>query len=86
LWHFSRFVNKDSKISALTFDKDGYGMFSYPRDQKPIVGTLVENNGGAAMMLTNPNDFKAQVQYFRKGKWWYIELLPNTLATVCFED
>ena len=85
--HFSRFINKDSQIRALSFDKDGYGMYAFPRDQKPIVGTLVENpDGSAAMMLTNPNDFKAQVQYFRGGKWWYIELLPNTLATVCFED
>lgn len=35
-------------------------------------------------MLVNPNSAKEQVQFFFKGKWWYIELLPETLATVLF--
>lgn len=86
LKHFARVVRKDSKISALEFAKDGYGMFSYAKDQKPLTGTLVENaDGSAAMMLVNPNQEKAQIIHFRDGKWWYIELLPETLATVCFE-
>jgi hypothetical protein len=37
-------------------------------------------------MLVNPNAEKAQVQYYRGGEWWYIELLPETLATVTFEN
>ena len=84
--HFARFVKKDSKIAPLTFDKNGYPMFAYPKDQKALVGTFVENSDGrAALMMVNPNPEKAQVQYFHEGKWWYIELLPETLATVTFE-
>ena len=83
--HFAKYVKPDSLISALTFDKNGYGMFAFPKDQKALCGTLVENSdGSAAMMLVNPNPEKAQVQYFREGKWWYIELLSDTLATVTF--
>ena len=86
LKHFAKYVKPDSQISAITFDKNGYGMFAFPKDQKPLCGTLVENSdGSAALMLVNPNPEKAQVQYFRDGKWWYIELLPDTLATVTFE-
>ncbi len=84
--HFVPYITNESRIIPISFDKDGYGMFAYPKDQKPLVGTIVENSdGSAAMMLVNPNQEKAQVQYFRDGKWWYIELLPETLATVCFE-
>jgi glucosylceramidase len=84
--HFAKYVKPDSQISAITFDKNGYGMFAFPKDQKALCGTLVENSdGSAALMLVNTNPEKAQVQYFRDGKWWYIELLPDTLATVTFE-
>ncbi|MBP3370662.1 MAG: hypothetical protein J6L85_07910 [Clostridia bacterium] len=84
--HFTKFISRESRISPISFEKNGYGMFSYPKDQKPLVGTLVENpDSSAALMLINPNSDKAQVQYFYAGKWWYIELLPDTLATVCFE-
>ena len=86
LKHFAKYVKPDSLISAITFDKNGYGMFAFPKDQKALCGTLVENSdGSAALMLVNTNPEKAQVQYFRDGKWWYIELLPETLATVTFE-
>jgi glucosylceramidase len=86
LKHFAKYVKPDSQISAITFDKNGYGMFAFPKDQKALCGTLVENSdGSAALMLVNTNPEKAQVQYFCDGKWWYIELLPDTLATVTFE-
>ncbi len=84
--HFAKYVTKDSVITPLEFGKDGYTMFGYPKDHKSIEGTLIEHpNGNAEMVLINPNAEKAQLQCFRGGKWWYIELLPDTLATVCFE-
>lgn len=83
--HFCGHVRPDSQISPLVFEKNGYGMFTYPKDAKPLVGTLVENSdGSAALMLVNPNPDKAQVQHCRNGEWYYIELLPDTLATVTF--
>ena len=38
------------------------------------------------LLLTNPSTEKAQVQYFHEGSWYYIELMPDTLATVVWED
>ncbi|MBE6592648.1 MAG: hypothetical protein E7642_01495 [Ruminococcaceae bacterium] len=84
--HFLKYVKRDSKISPICFDRDCYWMTNYPKDTKPLTATLVENSdGSAALMLVNPNPEKAQVQYYRGGEWWYIELLPDTLATVTFE-
>ena len=84
--HFLKYVKRDSKISPICFDRDYYWMTNYPKDTKPLTATLVENSdGSAALMLVNPNPEKAQVQYYRGGEWWYIELLPDTLATVTFE-
>ena len=83
--HFAKYVKPDSKITPLEFLKDGYCLSGYPKDVKALVGTLVENtDGSSALMLVNPNAEKAQVQYFKDGEWWYIELLPETLATVTF--
>ena len=83
--HFAKYVKPGSKITPLEFLKDGYCLSGYPKDVKTLVGTLVENtDGSSALMLVNPNAEKAQVQYFKDGEWWYIELLPETLATVTF--
>ena len=35
--------------------------------------------------ITNPNKSKAQLQYFKDNRWWYIEALPNSLSTIIFE-
>ena len=83
--HFSKYIDVDSQIIPIEFDKGGYSMFEYSADRKPLIGTLVENaDGVSALMLINPNEAKTQIQFFYRGKWWYIELLPETLATVLF--
>lgn len=83
--HFSKYIRADSEIIPIKFNKNGYTMFKYPCDRKPLCGTLIKNaDETAALMLVNPNSAKEQVQFFFKGKWWYIELLPETLATVLF--
>lgn len=84
--HFAPFVDRDARIYPVKFNREGEGMFEYPAMARPLVGTLVEGEDGrAALMLINPNGEKAQVQYSHGGKWWYIELLPDTVATVVFE-
>ena len=84
--HFTSYVRRNSKISPLYFEKDCYPMSNYPKDIKPLCGTFVENEGeNAVLFLINPNSEKAQIQHFYDGKWWYFELMPETLATVVFE-
>lgn len=43
-------------------------------------------DGKTVLYLVNPSEEKEQLQYFYNNQWWYIELLPKTLATVVFEN
>ena len=76
--------NNETKTFNLTAGDSSYCMSVYPKTVPVPEGVLIENEGQTVLLLTNPNTEKAQVQYFRDGKWWYIELLPDTLATVTF--
>lgn len=83
--HFSG-ITSASRIYPLGFAREGFPMYKF--DRKGLLfteGCIAENSDGSAeMILVNPSDKKEQVQYFRSGKWWYIEMLPNTSATIVF--
>ena len=50
-------------------------------------GCMAKTKDGKMLLyLVNPSEQKEQLQFFYDNKWWYIELLPNTLATIIFED
>jgi glucosylceramidase len=83
--HISPFISPDSVIYKAEFKNDGAGMFEFPNTKHPLVGAVIENKDSTALVLANANSEKAQVQYFIDGKWWYIELLPDTLSTVVFQ-
>lgn len=85
--HFSHFIKRGAKIYPVTFEFDSdVCLFSYPSNRKKIVGVKAVNPDGSEILeLINPNPSKTQSQYFRDGKWWYIELQPNTAATVVFD-
>ena len=85
LRHFAPFISPASRVIPLIIET-ALCMGDYPKQALPVSGTLAENpDGTAALMLVNPNEKKAQLQFERGGKWWYIELLPDTVATVVFE-
>lgn len=86
--HFSN-ITPESRIYPLSFNHGGMQMFSFningSAECKRIAGCLVENTGGhTELILVNPSNTKEQVQYRYGDKWWYIEMLPNTVATVIF--
>ena len=83
--HISGFVGSESRVYKAAFDNEGPIMSSYPNVACPLEGVVVENTDSTALILVNPHTEKSQVQYFADGNWWYIELLPNTVATVVFE-
>lgn len=84
--HFSPYITPDTKIYALAINDDFDNMSAYPNFEKRIEGCYLENDKLTdALILVNPNKSKKQVQFLYDGKWWYCELLPNSLSTVCFE-
>ncbi len=84
--HFSPVISRDCTVTPLEFAPAGDVMSQYPNGKKALVGTAVEKpDGTTVLLLVNPNEEKAQVQYCNGGIWWYMELLPDTVATVVFE-
>ena len=84
--HFEN-ITPSSKIYPLHFDRDELEMFSFDRKGKLYTeGCVVENDEeNTTLILVNPSTEKEQIQYHQGGKWWYIEMLPNTAATIIFE-
>lgn len=84
--HFTGFVHESSVIRPVVFVKNNDAMSNYYGSGRPLTGSLIENeDGSVTLTVVNPNDYKAQIQYQKDGTWWYIELLPETVVTVCFE-
>ena len=85
--HFSRYVKRGAKIYAAETSRKGNGLFSFPNMPKPVEILAASNPDGTfALIVTNPNAEKRQLQYYKLGKWWYIEALPNSVSTILFEN
>ena len=59
-------------------------MSNYPNAEPYLPeGCMISNpEGEKRLILVNPMKTKSQIQFLHDGICWYIELLPNTLATV----
>ncbi len=82
LKHIAPYITPQSRIYPIT-DDDCDRMFSYPDERRrPTQGFLIENDNQKVLALCNGNEIKKQTQIYLDGKWWYIELLPDSLSTV----
>lgn len=87
LQHFSGFIKKNARIFTAKADIQGMNISAFPRHSIPVEVCAAQNEkGGFVLQIINAAGEKAQLQYFYKGKWWYIESLPNSLSTVVFKD
>lgn len=84
--HIAPFINEASKIHTLSISGQEDAMFGYNgKKEYSAEGVSVENaDGKQILILVNPKDTKMQVQYEKNGEWYYIELLPKTIATIVF--
>ena len=84
--HVSKFMQKGARVLELEISTDVSGMFTFPKDAKPLQASLIENpDGSRVYVLVNRDSTKRQVQLWEDGKLWYVELLPDTLSTVVIE-
>ncbi len=86
LKHFAPYLKHDSKIYTVHFNKYSGDMCSFPNLGLPVEAVMWETDGVKYLALANPNKSKRQVQVNINGTWWYIELLPDTVSTVKFEN
>ncbi len=85
--HISPFISQSSKIYPLEISHQNDYIFSYSgKKNYSAEGCVIENQDRSeTLLLVNPADTKLQLQYFKDDKWWYVELLPKTSATVIFK-
>ena len=82
--HFAM-IDETWKISPLKFERTEMSIFAFPKYERYTEGCIATSKDGKTiLLLVNPSDKKEQLQYFHDGKWWYIEMMPNTLATAIF--
>ena len=85
--HFSKFIKRGAEIFPAATSKKGSTLFAFPDEEKPAeICAALNPDGKFILTVTNPSHEKRQLQYYRFGKWWYIEALPDSVSTVVFEE
>ena len=86
--HISKFVKKGALIYNVPHDSLKMKMFTFPpQGNIPLEVCCVKNtDGSVCYFLTNANDTKVQTQIYENGSWYYVEVLPNSINTVVFEN
>lgn len=88
LKHISRFIKRGAIVQKVEHDSLKMAMFAFPPKCKiPLEVSCVQNlDGSVCYFLTNANDTKIQTQIFENGKCYYVEVLPNSVNTILFEN
>ena len=85
--HFSKYIKRGAEIFAAETSRKGECLSVFPDMPKSVEVCAASNpDGSFVLVVTNPNSEKRQLQYYKFGKWWYIEALPNSVSTVTFEN
>ncbi len=85
--HFSKYVKRGAYIFPAETSAKGNALFAFPNSPRKVeICAALNQDGTFILVITNPGSDKCQLQYFRFGKWWYIEALPNSISTIIFEN
>lgn len=88
--HFSKFIKRGAKIHSAKLSEDfsGNAGYNYPSQQRLPVDVVCADNpdGSRVVVLVNSNSSKRSAQYFYDNKWWYIEMMPNSVSTLVFGE
>lgn len=84
--HFAHFTQKGAKIYRSAPANEGHEISDFRNLKFETVSCVAENPDGSTVIhIVNPNDEKRQYQYFYEGKWWYFDVMENSVSTVVFE-
>ncbi len=81
--HFTKYIDRNSKIYPVyTGEEYNLEMFQYPKVNREVEGICIDNGDGkTVLVLVNPNTEKRQTQMYLYDKWWYMELMPESVMT-----
>lgn len=92
--HIAKYITPESKIYPLQSDLPTYNaLHKFPKAQQlPVEGVLIDNGGHKVLVMVNPERGPVgtvmtegrRTQVLVDGQWWYIELLPESVATIEF--
>lgn len=85
--HLAKFMKKNATVYRLEQEAAQLEMFGFAMNKSiPLQASCVENEDGTVCyFIVNANGHKEQTQIFENGRWYYVELLPDTLCTVVFD-
>ena len=83
--HIAPYLTPTAKVYPLLSDEvENAYMFRYPNNPSVTEGFLIQDGEKAACVLINDYKDKKQMRCLVNGKWWYIELLPDSISTIVF--
>ncbi len=84
--HLSKFIRKGAEIYDCTLAGAGDNYSSYPKRALPLHAVMAKNTDGSrALIVSNGDKNKRQIQCdFGDGKY-YFELLPDSVSTIVIE-
>lgn len=81
--HIAPYITPKSKLYPFNTDEVFHNpMFSFPKQTSLMEGFLIDNDDSTVCVMVNPDKDKKQVRFFAAGKWWYVELLPDSISTI----
>lgn len=88
LAHVTKFIKPHATVYHVEQDQILQKMYRFPAAQEPSVQTscIANEDGSICYFLVNASSDKVQWQIYENNQWYYVELLPNTLNTVVFEN
>lgn len=83
--HFSPLIQRGAKIYPVNISENYSWVSAYPKMTVPIEAVAAFNPDGSHILTAvNTNDSKHQAQYFYNNKWWYMELMPQSVSSFVF--
>lgn len=81
--HIAPYITPRSRIYSLVTDEVAYNpMFQYPKAKALMEGFVIKNEDSTVCVMVNPDKDKKQVRFQVDGRWWYAELLPESINTM----
>ena len=86
--HFSKFIKRGAKIYPVSFSENFACCSSFPNGMNVHIDAVAADNidGSHVIVMVNPSESKFQAQYYYDNKWWYAELLPESVSTIVFKN
>lgn len=86
LRHFAPFIQRRARCMASSLSNNNRTLFGNEVFIPTEACAVLNPDGSEVIFAVNASKGKRQIQLFRHDRWWYFELLPDSLSTIVFEE